>query len=207
MEIDLLNIYPLELEIDNKSIVFLNPDEHVRYVYYNTVAHFYYDNIFLNNIVLQSWNNSKKLISKESALYRHQNLSSSEHTDLTIELEKEFDGIITTLPLGQILFRDTTQKDIPSKASTRYMPTSIIPSVYVSSSYDTTLILTIKSSNIKCHYYGESESGTTEWEVLLQKGLILTKTEEYTIPTRSTRGREVLSNGERIIIKYDVTNN
>lgn len=155
----------------------------------------------------------KKIVSENSALYRRQcTLTSSNIVDINTELDKEFCNIYTALSIGQKLFRDTkreeiptAREEIPTASSQFYMPTSIIHGAYLAGyEYDITLILTIKSFGIKCHYYGDSESAC-EWEVLLQKGLIFTKTNEYIIPTRLMFENECIREGKRTIMEFNVT--
>ena len=204
MELPLLELYPLNLEI----AYFACAVEHIKYVYNNTLEWHYYDKLFKKNDVLHEWNKRRKTITENSAIYAHQNYYKSELIKISnfeSSIDKEFEGITTTLPVGQRLFRDTKIEDITREKSINYIPTSLIPGIYINYEYNTTLMLTIKSTGIKCHYYGEMD-GFCEWEVLLTKGLMFTETKRYFISEKINLTNEICSTTNRLIIELDITN-
>lgn len=202
MELPLLDLYPLRLEI----VIFTNAVKHIEYINNNALEWYYYDEPLKNNVVLYEWERSKKAIHKNSAIYSHQNVYNNELeclSDFDLTLDREFEEIITTLPVGQQLFRDTKLADLPGAKPTKYMPTSLIPCVYINHEYNITLILTIKSTGIKCHYYGDTD-GICEWEVFLQKGLLFTETKRCFVPKNEESSNQIRST-TRLIIEFDVT--
>lgn len=214
MEMELVNLYPLSLEVGDKKVIFNDSEEHLRYVYSHEFPWAYYDDIVAKNESLQKWNKNRKYFPSTSAIFKHQNaLNQCDPYQITLELDKEFLEITTTLPVGQRLYRDTKIEDVPVGPSTYYMPTSPFPNVFVSGQYCVILVLTIKSPGIKCHYYGsnddvelldEDNKGFCEWEVLLQNGLIFTETNRYTIPYKLKSGNLVIRRGTRTVIELDV---
>ena len=207
MKFILLNLYPLKIIINKQLVIFNNAGEHISYINSNIVPLGCYDSPLKKNVTLQLWEKNKKVIKDNSAIYRRQNeLSSSDLDELDAELDKEFCEINTTLSIGQTLFRDTKKDEMPTAISKFYMPTSLIPGTYLAGNeYDTTLILTIKSDDIKCHSFGDNENGICEWEVLLQRGLTFTKTNEYTIQERTMFENMCVRDRTKIIMELDVT--
>lgn len=219
MEMELLTLYPLCLVIDGEDVIIKNYEEHLRYVFCHDVPWGCYDDFIENNIVMKSWKENNKAINPDSAIFQHKNAPGNcDSSRITLELDQEFENINTTLPVGQRLFRDTKIEDIPAAYSTRYMPASPIPNVYSNYEYNTTLVLTIKSPGIKCHYYGSNDDTSNgyqheddydnsicEWEILLQRGLIFKEIKRYSIPDVVRCGNSIIRSDTRTIIEFEVT--
>ena len=216
MEMGLVNLYPLPLVIDDNKVIFHDYEEHLRYVYSHEFSWSYYDDIVANNESLQKWNKNKTNFPSTSAIFKHKNaLNQCDLSQINLELDKEFEEINTTLPVGQKLFRVTKLEDVPVTPSIYYMPTSPFPNVYVNGQYAISLVLTIKSPGIRCYYYGDNtdvsqpdddaDNSICEWEVLLQRGLSFTETKRYMIPEETKFGNTIISREERTIIELDVS--
>ena len=203
MELPLLDLYPLKLEM----VTFPCAVKHIEYVNNNILEWHYYDDPLQSNSVLRKWEKYRKIINKDSAIYSHKNFNKNKCKylpDFDLALDREFGEITTTLPVGQQLFRDTKFEDLSALKSTKYMPTSLVPGVYVNHNYDISLILTIRSTGIKCHYYGDTD-GICEWEVLLQKGLLFTEMKRFFIPQKEEMSNEIHLT-KKMVIEFDVTN-